>query len=354
MRAATYILALSVLTGCGSGDALEPGVGGLGDGHGREGGGGRGVGGVSEGSPGMIDITACPTGVPAAAHVATDTNATGVQVAGDYVYFQVGPRVARVGRDGVGRAEIYYGEYIVRAWADDTALLVVESPAPPAAVLRVSDLGAGDDMRAKATTLDAASTRVFASDATRFFLVTTGKTGDDIHSLDKKSLDLKKLTSTGGAVTDAQIVDGALWYVRDGSRVFTRKLDEEAAPSEIFGLGAGSCRLAVAAGSAFCSAGASIEQRELTGKNPRTVLEADRSTQARAPFGAALYAGGELLVRSTDPTLGAILRSIRVAWDRVDESLVACGRPEIEAVAADDRGIAWVEPGRGVFHVARR
>lgn len=105
---------------------------------------------------------------------------------------------------------------------------------------------------------------------------------------------------------------------------------------------------------AFCSVGSAVERRDLTGANPKTILDAEKSmTQAR--FGATIAHDGALYVRSEAPdaTVNHVIRAITPKADAVEEKLVACGRGTVTGIAVDRTNVVWTEENAGVFIALR-
>ncbi|HEY8079350.1 MAG TPA: hypothetical protein VIF62_34705, partial [Labilithrix sp.] len=195
-----------------------------------------------------------------------------------------------------------------------------------------------------------ASTIIVGSDPTSYYLLDDAQ--DTFYRFDKQSLALTPVATLEGVVSYPQIAAGYFWYVRDQKRVFQLSLstDTQATPTEMFGIGYDACDLAVGSSYAYCSTSGVIEQRDLTGGNPKDVLDSAKSKIA-SPFGAALSVADGLLVRSSsgDPALQDVIRAVAASGD---EKLVACGRSTIATMATDGKNVAWVEK-TGLFAAQR-
>ncbi len=326
-------------------------------------------------------------------------SARDITLAGRAIFFQSGSSVVRVFKDGVGKKDVFSSLNLTHSFVDDTAIVTVESSTDnPNATLRVikatnaaaapkegeaappkpeypefpvPEVKDGVDLNAAfaalgtttATNFNAGGTRVFASDATSFFLLADTATGPAIlHvSKDNPATQTTIVTLTDHVIDSPQLASGAIWYVRDNNRVFKVTLADEATgaaqgePTEVFGIGYASCSLAVG-DAAFCSIGSSIERRDLTGANPTTVLDVQKSVTP-APFGRAIDVAGSIIVSTNqpDPKLKHILRVVSpgAQANPTGEKLLACGRDLITAVAADATHAVWIEANVGVFITSR-
>ena len=308
-------------------------------------------------------------------------DARDVNLAGAAVFFQSGPKVYRVFKDGTVKTEVFTSSSLVRAFVDATTMILVETtgdapeatirvikaifpeakdgePAPPAAFPVFPADGQGV---ATATNFNAAGTYVFASDETSFYLLADTGAGDAIVEVKKDDPATRTtLAQSPNVITNPQIASGAVWYVRDQQRIFKVALaDEEngiprGEPTEVFGIGYASCRLAVNELAAFCSVGTAVERRDLTGGSPTTILDAQKSiTTAR--FGATLAHDGTLYVRSEAPDekVKHVIRAIEPAPGSAQEKLVACGRGMVTSLAVDGASVVWTEEHGGVFVAPR-
>jgi hypothetical protein len=292
-------------------------------------------------------------------------------------------------KDGTSPKEIYASPDLIRAYVDQTAMLVVEAtadttdatlrvipstPAAEGATAEFPDFPAADeqaglldvlgrgDGRSVATNFNAAGTRVFASDETSFYLLADTANGDALVQVSKENPAAQTtLASSPNVITNAQLANGALWYVRDGNRIFKLTLPDEAngvvpgEPTEVFGIAYASCSLAVGADAAFCSVGSGVERRDLSGANPTTILDAQRSVTG-ARFGAAMAEGGTLFVRSDAPDAKVkhVIRVVKAGpGGAADERLAACGRSLVTDMAIDATNVVWTEQDGGVFIATR-
>jgi hypothetical protein len=181
---------------------------------------------------------------------------------------------------------------------------------------------------------------------------------------------LTAVAQADDVISSAQVTDAGVWYVRDRNRVFNVAIDPAdpvvvngkpvtvaptaQTPREVFGV-TSACGLAVGTSNAFCSEGAMLEQRELSGASPRTLLEAAQS-KVPVPFGKAVWSDGTLYVASSaaDAKTGYTIRAIKPnGGGAVEERIVACGRTAIGEIAVDKESIVWTESGKGVFLAPR-
>ncbi len=308
-------------------------------------------------------------------------DARDVHIAGSAVFYQSGPKVLRVLEDGAGKKEIFTSSNLVSSFVDDTALILVETTGDaPEATIRVikaiaptdkdgvqapepafPEFPAASEGTSTGTNFNAAGTRVFASDESSFYLLADTGNGDTIIEVSKDNPAAQTvLAQSPSVITNPQIASGAVWYVRDQQRIFKVALaDEEngipqGEPTEVFGIGYASCSLAVNELAAFCSVGSALERRDLTGGNPKTILDAEKSiTQAR--FGATIARDGTLYVRSEAPDekVKHVIRAIQPTADAAQEKLVACGRGMVTGMAVGGTSVVWSEENAGVF-IARR
>jgi hypothetical protein len=320
---------------------------------------------------------ACPTDVAAPKQIGFEASVEDVRLVGTSLFYRADTKVIQVHTDSNARGEVYTSPDLVRSFADQTSVLAIESAAgDPTASLKIISLdgstapgappggGVKDGLggAATATNLNAASTYPFGSDGAAFYLVSDSANGDVVYRFDRATLALTEIANVEGVVSDPQMTPGAIWYVKDQKRVFKIDLGyvdpgdptqggTPAAPAEMFGIGYDTCNLAIGLSHAYCSTAAQIEQRSLTGADPKTLLEADKS-KIHSPFGGARSSGDNLIVRtaSGDPALKTVLRSVAATGD---ERLVACGRETIGQFDADSTNVAWIEPNKGVFFAPR-
>ncbi|MBX3263590.1 MAG: hypothetical protein KIS78_23100 [Labilithrix sp.] len=312
-------------------------------------------------------------------------DARDVRIAGSAVFFQAGAKVFRVLKDGTAKKELYTSPNLVRSYVDATVMVLIETtPEAPEATIRVIRAIApeGNDGQpapepafpdfptaadgalpgvTAATNFNAAGTRVFASDETSFYLLADTGDGDTIFQVSKDDPNARTaLAQSANVITNPQIASGAVWYVRDQQRIFKVALAdvdngvEQGEPTEVFGIGYASCSLAVNERAAFCSVGSAVERRDLTGANPTTILDAQKS-KTQALFGATLARDGALFVRSAAPDekVKHVIRALEPSGDAVEETFVACGRGMVTDLAVDGASVVWTEEGAGVFLAPR-
>jgi hypothetical protein len=339
--------------------------------------------GPTETSPPPPAKPSCPADVPPATTITAEPDARDVRVVGGAAIFTSGNAIVRVGVDGTGRKAIYESPSLVRSFSDNDLMLVIESPDPPNAVLRIVATSGGTSTGGalptdpKGLTLptnwNAAGSYGFASNATSFYVVAdVVNQGETLIMIDKATGAMRTLATFNSTITDPQIVSDHLWFVRDNRRVFKLELGYEAPtlpgvppdtgngipgePREVFGIGYDQCNLTVGEAFAYCSTGPALEQRELTGANPKTILDAQKS-KTPATIGAGVWASNTLYLRSAapDPNLGHVIRSVRTLDDNgtIEEKLMACGRDTISSLTFDARSVVWVEKGKGIFAAAR-
>lgn len=300
--------------------------------------------------------------MPDAKTIGTEADATDLRLTDGALFFRTGAKVIRAAKDGSGRALAFESSDLVHAFvADGGTIVAIEQPDGPNALVRVvtADSGADEVLAATAvpTNWDAAGSYFFAADAKAFYAVAdVPNQGEIVYALPRATpLAMIPLAQANDVISSPQLGDGAVWFVRDRKRVFKVELEQPApSASEVFGIGYAACALAVGSDAAFCSAGATLEQRDLSGGSPKTLLEAAKSKVA-APFGSAIWADGTLYVRAdaADAKMGYTIRAIKATSAGVEERIVACGRGAIGAMAVDGDTIAWTESGKGVFVAPR-
>jgi hypothetical protein len=321
---------------------------------------------------------ACPATVPAAKAISTsETNATDVRLllGGDVIY-RDGTKVFRVNAKGP-RIDLYASPDLVHSFADDSVLVTVESPNPPDAVLRFLPVGPttgmpdGKDGGLTVTPpgSNAGGTYVFASDATSLYVkADVDNQGDTIYRLDKADpTQMTVLAQLEATVTDPQLAGTDVWFVRDAKRVYKVSMaagdppkDPLALPGgapsdpvEVFGIGYANCNLAVGGQHAFCSTGKALEQRDLTGANMLTVLDTQKDSTP-AVLGSVTYGDDTVFVRTSAASPTDVMKNgIRAVKAGGAETLVACGREKINAIAVDGTSVVWAEQGKGVFQAPR-
>lgn len=313
-------------------------------------------------------------GIAEAKQISNDATAADVQLVDDAIFFRAGTKIVRAAKDGTGQVTIYESPSLVRSHvAAGGIILTIEDPEPPNAVVKITsveDPNTADPLKLPrdgatiATNWNAGGSYFVGSDAGAAYAVGDEQTGEVIYKLSFIAPALQALATVTDGVSSAQIAGSALWYVRDRSRVYQiplaaldpndpdQKVQGEA--REVFGSTANTCALAVGQDATFCSAGAFVERRDLSGANPKTLLEANKSKVA-APFGGAVWSDGTLYVRTSAPdaTMGHALRALKASATGVDEKVVACGRSAIGGVAVDKDIVVWTEPGKGVFTAPR-
>ena len=294
MKLVTSVFVVSVLAVLGV--ACEDGGGeGL-----QIGGGAKGAGGApsataeSNATAAAAASAKCPAGVPEAKQLVTNPNAADLTIAGGHVFYRSLTKVVRANKDGSAQIDVVESADLIRSHVDGTTLLLVESPTPPTAVLRVYELdakgaiaGGVAGLQKEGATINtksnAGGTMVIGSDTESLYIHADEEKAEVIYALGRtKDRTLTEVVRvTEGVMSHPQVANDALWYVIDGKRVF--KVDLGAAkgiaskPKEIFGMGYASCGLAVGAGKAFCATGAALEQRDIDGSNVKPVLEKDKS-----------------------------------------------------------------------------
>jgi hypothetical protein len=356
---------------------------------------------IGPNSPGTAQTsaeTACAAAKPPTP-LSDAKDATDIHIAGKAVFFRSGPTVQRVLKDGTDKRSVYASLTLVHAYVDATSLITVEANTRTLeATIRVITAGSarqpsnpldgpfplvpgfpdvtappteGDFAgSAAATNFNAAGTYVFASDETSFFLHADTDTGDAILRVSKvnPALSTTLVAAANATIDNPQIANGELWFVRDQKRVFKSKLVDDQTdpdkigfgigvggePTEVFGIGYASCTLAVNDTAAFCSIGTAVERRDLTGGNPTTILDAQKS-KTQADFGPTLIHDGVLFVRSEAPDARVkhVIRELKPVATGIEEKLVACGRGMVTDLTADASNVVWTEDGAGVFITPR-
>jgi hypothetical protein len=332
-------------------------------------------------TPSPSSTAGCPAGVPEAKVVSTtEPNATDVRVllGGDVVY-RDGPTVYRVTPAGV-KSTLYTSPDLVHAYADDTVLVVIESPNPPDAVVKLLPVGPtspgtppGEGKEPAGLPItppgwNAGGTYVFASDATSlYFQADVDNVGDTLYRVDKANpLAMTVIAQLQASISDPQLNGTDVWFVRDQKRVYKAAMSatpgdlkdptgaDTGAPVEVFGIGYADCKLAVGGAHAFCSTGKALEQRDLAGNNLLTVLD-PMKTAAPAILGQATFNGDAVIVRTLPASGSDVLKNgIRaVKAGATDATLLACGRDTITSIAVDAASVVWTEQGKGVFRAAR-
>lgn len=331
-------------------------------------------------------VTAC-TALAAPTSLADVKDASDLRIAGTAIFFQTGTSITRVLKNGTKKS-ILTSPNLTHSWVDAKGVLAIEQTAAdnPNATLRAFNanakeaaednpnpskdfpeftIGEGDQIggATSATNFNAASAKVFASDDTNYYLTADDGDGNTlIVAVNRNDPNNRATLATiaDRVIVNPQIASAAIWYVErnnDDNRIFKIALATDDQPAgekkEVFGMQQ-QCNLVVNESSAFCSIGASIEQRDLTGGTPKTLFQVSASKTADAPFGQATYFDGSLYVGNTSPDaeIKNVIRAIGTG--AADEKLVACNRAgAIKGIAVDSANIVWAEDGVGVFMGAR-
>jgi hypothetical protein len=375
----------AILAGCGDDTAT-----GL-----RKSSGNPGVGtngGDNQTAPAATPAETACAAAPAATALSDVKNAGSAFIVGKAVFFQSGTKILRVLKDGTGKKEIIDSPNMVGFYADKNALVLVETTGnAPEATIRVinainapaapaegqapppepefpefpADLvtaGGAIGGIATATALTAAGARAFASDTTSFYLMADDANGATTIIKSDKANPAAQTTilATNNEISNPQLASSALWYVRDGNRVYKIALADPAngvaqgEPTEVFGIQYAACNLAVGDNAAFCSVGTALERRDLTGGNPLTILDATKS-KTPARFGKATNFSGSLFVQSEEPDAKVkhVIRAVKPSATGAEESFAACGRNMVTSLSVDSTHIVWTEKDTGLFMAVR-
>lgn len=340
----------------------------------------------SGGTP--VAAIACPADVPAAKAMGTAKDPTDVRFAQGNIVYREAAKVYRMKADGSDNKEIYTNANLIRSYADDTNLVAIEAtPADPTAILEIMPIGEttapapppgggvdkpleglGQAAITIATNWNAAGSYIFASDTQYFYaMADVQNQGDTIYKVAKANGSMTILAQLNAPLTDPLLSGTDVWFVRDARRVYkvaqtvvdptdpSKELTQPQGAQEIFSMGYADCRLAVGGNKTYCSTGAALETRDLTGANMSTVLE---GAKAKAPFmlGPAMYTD-TLLLRTlpstaSDPLKHGI-RAVKVDGTTTAEKTIACGREPIGAFAASASLVVWAEKGKGLFSAPR-
>jgi hypothetical protein len=339
----------------------------------------RTAGGTDQPGAGSTDPTGTqPTpasacaGVAEAKQISQEADAGDLRITDGAIFYRAGKKVMRAALDGSGQVPVYESQAMLRSFVGGGFIVTIEDPNAATAVVKVTSLedpANADPLKAPAleiaTNFNAGGSYFIGADADAVYLVGDEAQGEVIYRLAKTAPALQPLVTVTDAISSAQVATDGLWYVRDRSRVFKiglatpdpnnpdQKLVDE--PREIFGSTSTACALAVGQDAAFCSVGAAVERRDLTGANLKTLFEASKSKVA-APFGGPTWFDGTLYVRTSTPDAvnGHALRALKTANGTVEEKIVACGRTAaIGDVAIDKDVVAWTQPDKGVFLAPR-
>jgi hypothetical protein len=330
-------------------------------------------------------VTACQA-VAAPTQLSEAKDATDIHIAGTGIFFQSGASVNRVLKDGTNKKTVFTSPNLTNSWADAKGLLLVETSGPdnPNATLRAFNanptepgdqnpnpsgafpqfpVGEGDQGPGGATAgtnFNAASAKIFGADDDNYYLQADDGNGNAlIVAVNRNDPNNRaNLVTTDKVITNPQIASSAIWWVQEGNRVFKQALatgdQGQGAPTEVFGVGS-SCSLAVNEQNAFCSLGATIEQRDLTGAGAKTLMDANASKTSGVAYGVPQYFDSHLFVRNLSAAADVknMIRAIATGG-AADEKLVACGRVgNITGVAVDKDNVVWTEDQTGVFMTTR-
>lgn len=297
--------------------------------------------------------------------IAPDPDAVELRIADQAIFYRTGTKVIRVAKNDLSRAPIYESKDLMHAFVAGSGIIVaVEDPAPPTAVVRIVSTEDEASAITIPTNWNAGSSYVFAADDGAFYAVgDVSDVGEGVYQIPRLAPAPVALAPNQGVVSSPQLsASGDVWFVRDHQRIFEVELAAEpdillrkASPAkEVFGIGYATCGLAVGKEAAFCSAGATLEQRDLDGGSPKTLLEAAKS-KVGSPFGGATWHDGTLYVRSAeaDASMGFTIRAIEPTASGASERIVACGRGKIGEMQIDGGELVWTEPGKGVFAAPR-
>jgi hypothetical protein len=328
-------------------------------------------------APGPV-APACPASVPAATTInAADINATDVHLIPGAIMYRSDHTVIRIDAVSGARTEPYVSPDLVHSFVDADVIVTIESPNPPDAVLNVmpvggtsgmdpNKLGGAAPLTVTPASWSAGGTYVFASDATSFYVLADVATqGDTIYKVSKA--DPNQMTQLANidqsSLGDPQLSGTDIWFTRDQKRVY--KVTQTADPAdptgatltasdatEIFAIGYATCNLAVGGAHAFCSTGKALEQRDLTGANLQTVLDAQKMSSPTL-LGAAQFGTDSVFVRSLPSSATDAFKNGIHAIKGTDDKLLVCGREAINGFAADDTKVVWAEQGKGVFSAPR-
>ncbi|HEY8079338.1 MAG TPA: hypothetical protein VIF62_34645 [Labilithrix sp.] len=360
MRSGWLGLVVSVLglVACGSGDEgamLHPGAAAPGGAGGGAASGGGAAPGATTDDP-STPASACPASVPAPRLLATDGNAADLRIVSGMIWFRANTDVVTMAKDGTGRATKYTSQALVRTYVETEAMLHVESPNPPDAVLVRTSLD-GKVLAQAAEPWIAAGTRVFGDDGDYYYVVAEVENGvgDTVFRVSKTTLAAQALANFGegdeNAIAYPQLAYPNIWFVRGQKRAYEvtqlAQTDDNGdviglAPqpaTEIFASATDDCRLAVDSKSAYCSNGTALVKRDLLGANPTTILDETMSA-VKAAIGAPVATEDALAVLP-DASARTVIRMLVSG----KESIAACGRDGISEVAVDAQSVVWAETG---------
>jgi len=330
-------------------------------------------------------ISACSS-VGAPTQLSEAKDASDVHLAGTAVFFQSGASVNRVLKDGTSKKTIFTSPNLTHSWADAKGLLLIEQTdtGNPNATLRAFNanptepgdqnpnpsgafpefpVGTGDGGPGGATAgtnFNAPSAKVFGSDDNNYYLTADDGNGNAlIVAVNRNDPNNRaNLVTTDKVITNPQIASSAIWWVQEGNRVFKQALatgdQAQGEAKEVFGVGS-QCSLAVNETAAFCSLGATIEQRDLTGTGAKTFMDANASKTPGLAYGQPTYFDSQVFVRnlSASADVKNVIRSVSTGGTP-DEKLVTCNRTgNITGIAVDKDAVIWTEDQVGVFLAKR-
>lgn len=369
-----FVLGALVLAGCGE-DGADPLRGkGADNGSSPTGPGGTSPTGTSS-TPSATDANGCPSSMALPATVLQDGTVSELQLVNGEIYAKGANAMIHVKKDGSGRQDLYANGNLTHFFVDGTQVMTIEASDdadnPDNTTLNIFNLTdlqtaltSGNPPTAAATTTvtwNAAGSHIFASDPGFYYaLADTNDGGETVYQIPRDNPGGMTAVAqiANATLSDAQLVNGDVWFVRDAKRVYrvTPGGDDGAGgtnpasePQEIFASGQ-DCKLAVGGGHAFCSTGGTVEQRDLTGGAASTFFDA----KSTALLGDALYANDSLVVSSlpTSPS-DSLKNGIRGIKGASDVKVLACGRNTIVEISADTATVAWIEQGVGIFSAPR-
>jgi hypothetical protein len=299
-------------------------------------------------------LEAACAGVVEAKQISTDANAGDLRITDGAIFYRAGTKVIRAALDGSGQVAVYEADKMLRSFVGGGFVVTIEDPNAASAVVKITSLDDASPSSVEiATSFNPGGSYFIGDDADAFYVVGDEPQGEVIYRLTKTTPTLQPLVTVTDGISSAQVATGGVWYVRDRSRVFIVPSAGEV--REVFGSMATACALAVGPDAAFCSVGVAVEQRSLTGANPKTLFDATKSRVA-APFGGPTWFDGTLYVRTgvPDATQGHAIRALKSANGAVEEKVVACGRTAaIGDIAVDKDVVVWTQPDKGVFMAPR-
>lgn len=317
---------------------------------------------------------ACPAQMTAPVSIALDDKVQDLAVVGENVYFRTSSGVSRMDKKGSGRAQIVNNENLAHAYADTAGLLLVQATPDGNGNLTVQLVRTDLDGKVQTTTaapgFEPYDTRVFAADASDYYITTATTNGDALYRLGKQLPQLTQIANFGVALEDKisspQLAGSAVWLVRGKTRVYNvaieptdpnvPKLPEGAGgvtePKEVFGTGETECKLAVGQ-FAYCTDGKILVRRDLKGAAATTIFDTTKSA-ATAGFGTPFVAGDAIWMKPDTMNKG-VIRAVKPSQDTAEEKVTACGRGEILSVAVDASAVVWSENGdaKGIWIVSR-